>query len=68
MDNESNSCATVNKQSFTSIFSQLMLEMLDEEAASNKSQQDELLDKEAATENLDVSLSSIGLDFVSIDD
>ena len=67
-DNESNSCSNVNKQSFTSIFSQLMLEMLDEEAASNKSQQGELHDKEATTENLDVSLSSIGLDFVSIDD
>ena len=58
----------MNKQSFTSIFSQLMLEMMDEEAASNKSQQGELHDKEATTENLDVSLSSIGLDFVSIDD
>jgi hypothetical protein len=70
LDNDSSSCG--NKQSnfaTTSIFSQLMLEMMldNEEAASSDAahhQDEEHLDKN----DLDVSLSSIGLDFVSIDD
>jgi len=68
LDNETYSACGGNKQSFASVFSQLMLEMMDEEAASSDAQHDEHLDKEDATDNLDVSLSSIGLDFVSIDD